>query len=160
MLKADHSLADLWSNNILGSDPSKAVLALDFDQTLTLVRPTGAGGAREKTLRGGTAARQALDEMAKAGVRMCIVTAQSPSAATVQNAANECRELGIDKLFGVEPVQLSLLEKPQQRFDRRATARRSSRSRSSSGFVFRRLALEERGGGAQSTDEYYGGEAR
>ena len=111
MLKADHSLADLWSNNILGSDPSKAVLALDFDQTLTLVRPTGAAGAREKTLRGGTAARQALDEMAKAGVRMCIVTAQSPSAATVQNAANECRELGIDKLFGVEPVQLSLLEK-------------------------------------------------
>ena len=86
------------------------MLALDFDQTLTLVRPTGAGGAREKTLRGGTAARR-LDEMAKAGVHMCIVTAQSPSAATVGNAANECRELGIDKLFGVEPVQLSLLEK-------------------------------------------------
>ena len=89
--------------------PSKAVLALDFDQTLTFVRPTGPGGARQMTLRGGEEARQALDEMATAGVRMCIVTAQSPSAATVQNAAKECRELGIDKLFDVQPPDIAPL---------------------------------------------------
>ena len=94
---------------MLGADPSKAVLALDFDQTLTLVRPTGPGGARQKTLRGGEEAREALDAMAAAGVRMCIVTAQSPSAATVQNAADECRALGIAELFGVQEPDLKTL---------------------------------------------------
>ena len=94
---------------MLGIDPAQSVLALDFDQTLTLVRPTGTGGAREKSLRGGADARAALQVMAAAGVRMCIVTAQSPSEATVKNVARECAELGIDELFGVQPANIAAL---------------------------------------------------
>jgi hypothetical protein len=109
VLPAERSLRDLWVAGVLGFDPARSVLALDFDQTLTLVRPTGAGGTREKRLRGGTEALEALREMAAAGVRLCIVTAQSPSIATVQNAARECAELGIADLFGVQPADVASL---------------------------------------------------
>jgi len=107
VLPAERTLRDLWAAAVLGSDPSSSVLALDFDQTLTFVRPTGAGGIREKKLRGAEEARGALHAMADAGVRMCIVTAQSPSASTVQNAARECKELGIAELFGVQDADVA-----------------------------------------------------
>ena len=102
MLPAERSLADLWATSLL-HPPAGAVLALDFDQTITLVRGDG-GGVRRKTLRGGEAAREALFAMAAAGVRMVVVTAQTPSIATVENMAKEMAELGIAELFDVQPA--------------------------------------------------------
>ena len=118
-LPATASLADLWAarHRVFGEDPSRAVLALDFDQTLTAVhRATGVagatggrGGGRELTLRGGEDTRAALEQMAAAGVRMCIVTAQPPSVATVRNAASECRALSIARHFDVQEPDYSPL---------------------------------------------------
>ena len=61
----------------------------------------GADGQREKGLRGGNAARSALRGLHAAGVRMAIVTAQSPSLQTVRTLSGELHALGIAELFGV-----------------------------------------------------------
>ena len=103
VLPADRSLADVWATSLL-KPPTSAVLALDFDQTITLVR-ADEGGARKKVLRGCDAAREALHAMRDAGVRMVVVTAQTPSAATVENMSKEMVELGIAELFDVQPME-------------------------------------------------------
>ena len=59
---------------------------------------------RQKTLRGGEPARTALHAMRDAGVRMVVVTAQSPSVGTVENLARELDELGLAELFDVRPA--------------------------------------------------------
>ncbi|KAL3897400.1 MAG: hypothetical protein SGPRY_013063, partial [Prymnesium sp.] len=94
------SLAHLWHTRAI--KPS-CVLALDFDQTLSLVRTSG--GARVKTLRGGEPTLNALQEMRREGVRMVVLSAQSPSIATVENMAREMAELGIAELFDVQPAE-------------------------------------------------------
>ena len=109
MLPAEATFGLLWASDLL-QPPARAVLALDFDQTITLVRAdAAAGGARRKAVRGGEAAREALVAMADAGVRMVVVTAQTPSAATVENMAREMAELGIAELFDVQPVDTAKL---------------------------------------------------
>ena len=82
------------------SQGARTVVAFDFDQTLTFVA-AGADGQREKGLRGGNAARSALRGLHAAGVRMAIVTAQSPSLQTVRTLSGELHALGIAELFGV-----------------------------------------------------------
>ena len=82
------------------SQGARTVVAFDFDQTLTFVA-AGADGQREKGLRGGNAARSALRGLHAAGVRMAIVTAQSPSLQTVRTLSGELHALGIAELFSV-----------------------------------------------------------
>jgi hypothetical protein len=94
------TLADMWASGVLSSYASRCVLALDFDQTLTQVDKTQEMGMQLK-LRGGDAARRALQEMHAAGVTLLIITAQSPSVQTLINLAAELRHLGIHSLFGL-----------------------------------------------------------
>ena len=98
------TLADLWASGALGGDPSRCVLALDFDQTLTQVDRTAAVGEQLK-MRGGEAARRALHEMHAAGVTLLIITAQAPSVQTILNLMGELKVLGVHSLFGLEAVE-------------------------------------------------------
>ena len=117
VLPADRSLADVWASGLLQPSQGTAVLALDFDQTLTLVRPN-ADGVRQKGLRGGEPARAALHAMRDAGVRMVVVTAQSPSVGTVENMAKELGELGLAELFDARPAEPETsLEELRRRYE-------------------------------------------
>ncbi len=101
VLESNATLADVWQAGLLGPNLDRAVLALDFDQTLTQCLKTRSG-ARSLALRGGEPARRALSQMAQAGVRLVILTAQSPSEQTLLNLSDELGRLGLSALFGMD----------------------------------------------------------
>ncbi|GAB5362757.1 hypothetical protein AAMO2058_000825800 [Amorphochlora amoebiformis] len=88
-------------------DPANTVVALDFDQTITLVEKKKSESLQKVTktmsVRGGRKSKKALESMIKKGAKCCIVTAQTPSVETMVSLVQEVRHLGLAKVFNVEP---------------------------------------------------------
>jgi hypothetical protein len=75
-----------------------SVCAFDFDQTLSLVKPTE---KTKKILRGGEKAAKALEQLVAADAACVIVTATVPTKAAVLSIRNEARSIGLAEIFDV-----------------------------------------------------------
>lgn len=82
-------------------DPHDTILALDFDQTIT-IKPEVETGDINSHLRGGAKSREAFQKLYEAGVAMMIITAQTPSEVAVRNLKFELDKLNIAEYFGLE----------------------------------------------------------
>jgi len=96
-------------------DPRNTVIALDFDQTITLVEKkkihTMDKIRKTMTIRGGEETKLALEHLVEQGAKCCIVTAQTPSVEIMVSLVQEIRHLQLSKVFGVEPFDPSPIAK-------------------------------------------------
>mmetsp|Transcript_9590 Transcript_9590/g.22030 ORF Transcript_9590/g.22030 Transcript_9590/m.22030 type:complete len:368 (+) Transcript_9590:72-1175(+) len=90
----DSSLAEMLP---FVTNPHKALIALDFDQTVKMHTPT-----IQKCVRGGQASVDAISELYDKGATFCIVTAANPQPGSVQEIAKDVRYLKLERLFRVE----------------------------------------------------------
>ncbi|KAL6067871.1 Phosphoserine phosphatase [Balamuthia mandrillaris] len=84
-------------------DPKSTLIALDFDQTVTLKTKHGPQNA-VLSLRGGEDTREALEELKRKGAMLAVFTAAFPTKEVVKSISQEMRELGISHLFDVAPL--------------------------------------------------------
>jgi len=85
--------------------PRQTVIALDFDQTITLVEKAKPGHKKARKslkLRGGVESKRALESLVDQGAICCIATAQTPGVEVMISLVQEIRHLGLARVFNVE----------------------------------------------------------